>query len=425
MINFQKKTLSNGLKIITAPMKETQAVAVLILASTGSRYENPDKQGLAHFLEHMFFKGTQKRPTTLDISRQLDGVGAYYNAFTGEEQTGLWVKAPFEHFELALDILFDLIYNSKFDSAEVEKEKKVIFEEINMIQDTPQNYILELAKNLFYGNSPLGWQISGTKETVATIQQQNLISFRDFFYTPDEMIIAVAGRQGKSNWLEKIAQYFSKIQTKTKKKLEKIVEKQQRPACKVHFKKTDQAHLVLGFRGIARTDSRRPTLKVLNNILGDTMSSYLFTEVREKRGLAYYISSDYWDFIETGAIGAGAGVDMSKVQEAIKVILEQFLRFTKEKISKDEIDKAKENLKGRLYLGLEDCQSVAEFLADQEMFWGKIEQPEEVVEKIRQVQADDIMRLAKELFRSERLNLAIIGPFEEKKEFNKILTNYE
>ncbi|PIU43486.1 MAG: hypothetical protein COS97_00900 [Candidatus Nealsonbacteria bacterium CG07_land_8_20_14_0_80_40_10] len=420
-MNYQVFKLANGLQVICAPMQETKAVAIEISVGTGSRFEKPDKQGLAHFLEHMFFKGTFKRPTTLDIARELDSVGAFYNAYTSEEQTGFWIKASFEHFRLGLDILFDILFHSKFDKAEVEKEKRVILEEINMYQDTPQSYVLDVAKELFYGQQPLGWSVAGTKQTVPKLTQDDLIAFRDGLYAPENMIISVAGKGKPQDWLAKISQCFSKIKTKSDKKLIKVTEKQTQPSVKIHYKKTDQAHLVLGFRGIKRTDERRPTLRVLNNILGETMSSFLFTEVREKRGLAYYISSDYWDFIETGAIGAAAGVDLNKIQDVIPVILEQFNRFKTAKIPKNEIDRAKENLKGRLYLSLEDCSSTATFLADSLMFWKKIKSPEEVIKETMAVSADDIQKLARQIFLPQRLNLAIVGPFKNKEEFAKIL----
>lgn len=424
MIDYQLKTFPNGLKLITAPLKNTKAVTVLFLVGTGSRYETKNLNGLAHFLEHMFFKGTKKRPTTLDIAKSLDAVGASYNAFTAEEQTGFYVRASSEHFDLALDVLFDMLYASLFSSEEIEREKGVILEEINMYQDNPQAYIAEVAKKLFYGDQPLGWQVTGVKETVQKFNQENFIQFRNQFYTPDKMIVAVAGSPNGAHWEEKIQEFFQKVQAQKASRFQPIKEDQQKPAVLAHYKKTDQAHLILGFRSLARTDSRRPTLKVLNNLLGENMSSRLFTEVRERRGLAYYVASEMADFQDTGAFGAVAGIDIYRAEEAVKVILEEFQKLKEKAVSEEELTRAKENLKGKLYLGLEESFDVAEFLAEQELFWGKIDDPEDLVKKYEKVTSQDILKLANEIFLKKNLNLALIGPFKENDQFLKILERF-
>ena len=433
MLDYKLSTFNNGLKLITAPLENTKAVTVLFLIGTGSRYEKKDQNGLSHFLEHLFFKGTKKRPRTLDISKALDAVGASYNAFTSEEHTGFYVRAESSHFDLALDVLFDILYNSKFDANEITKEKGVIAEEINMYQDTPQMYVVDLAKKLFYGDHPLGRPVAGEKKTIKKFVRPDFLDYRDQHYAPDNIIVAIAGGpstslrtgQNKLDWQDKVKVYFAKLKPHQPGQFLKVKETQNRPETLIHYKKTDQAHLILGFRSLPRTDDRRPTLKVLNNLLGETMSSRLFTEVREKRALAYYISSEMADFQDCGAIGAAAGVDITRADEAVKIILEEFGKLKNKPIDEEELQRAKENLKGRLYLGLEESFAVAEFLAEQELFWEKIEDPDELVAKYQKVTAAEIQKFAQEFFVAENLNLAMIGPFKDENKFQRILESFK
>lgn len=427
MLDFEKEKLDNGLRIITAPLDNTKAVTVLVMVKTGSRYEDKENNGIAHFLEHMFFKGTQKRPTTLDIARELDSVGAAYNAFTGEEFTGFYVRAESSHFDLALDILTDMLYNSRFDEKEIQKEKGVILEEINMIRDLPQSYVEYLMKELLYGDEPLGRMITGLPATVTHFNRQTFTSFFADFYQPQRIIVTVAGgtaNHSSQSWTKKIKHVFEKKLAKRTPDFSKIKEKQIKPGLKVFHKTTDQAHFILGFRGFKYTDSRRPILKVLNNIMGATMSSRLFTEVREKRGLCYYVSSDIADFSDTGFWGASAGVDLKRVDEAIEVILDEFTKIKKQPVTTEELIRAKENLKGRLYLGLEESMNVSQFLAEQEMFWGKIKDPDQIVEETQKVTKEEVQKLANDLMRPEKLNLAIIGPFKDKEKLEKIINKF-
>ncbi|OGD57211.1 hypothetical protein A2V71_01955 [Candidatus Berkelbacteria bacterium RBG_13_40_8] len=434
MLDYKLTKFENGLKVITAPLSNTKAVSVFVLVKTGSRFEKEEENGIAHFLEHMFFKGTKKRPKSVDIARELDSVGASYNAFTGEEYTGFYVRVESSHFDLGLDILQDILYNSLFGKDEIAKEKGVILEEINMIKDLPAAYVEYVMKELLYGSKPLGRMITGTRETVSKFSRDDIESFKKRFYQPENMIVAVAGGNdpstgsGQANWLEKIKNKFGEIEKLKPEGFEKIEESQTKPELKIFNKATDQAHFILGFRSIKRTDERRPILKVLNNILGATMSSRLFSEVREKRGLCYYISSDIADFQDTGFWGVGAGVDIKRIAEAIKVILEEFGKIRKEEVSDEELKRAQDNLKGHLYLGLEESMAVAQFLAEQEMFWEKIDDPDQVVSDFQKVTKSDIKKLASDLFRKEKLNLAVVGPFERDspagEEFQKILERY-
>ncbi len=421
MINFQKHQLKNGLRVLTAPMKETNAVTILFLFHTGSRFETKEQNGTAHFLEHLMFKGTKKRSDAQAISYELDNMGAVYNAFTGEEVTGYYVCAPFDLFSKAFDVLFDMVFHSQIAPREIEKEKGVIIEEINMYQDIPQRHVVDLAKELIFLNHPVGFNIAGTKETVKSFKQSDFLSFRQQFYHPSNLILAVTGQEGRIRWIDLIKKYCNGLEKRNKILEEIFLPRQERPAMRVYSKKTDQAHFVLGVHSFSRLDKRRPALRVLNNILGDTMSSRLFFEVRGKRGLAYHISSDYWDFQDHGVFVVQAGIKINKIEEALKVTLNELAKLKKEKVREEELKKAQENLKGRLYLGLEDSHSIADFLAEQEIFWGRIEQPEEIVAANNKVDALDIQKLANDIFQNSKLNLAIIGPYKNEEKFVRLL----
>jgi len=424
MLDYKLTKFENGLKVITAPLKNTKAVSVFILVGTGSRYETSQENGIAHFLEHMFFKGTKNRPKTIDIARELDGVGSSYNAFTGEEYTGFYVRAESSHFNLALDVLHDMLINSLFSEEEIKKEKGVIFEEINMIKDLPSSYVEYVMKELLYGAQPLGKMITGTYETITKMDRKSFTGFLNRFYKPENMIVVVAGGDD-NDWLSKIKEKFGNLEKVKPEGFQKISESQSVPQVKIFPKTTDQAHFILGFRALQRTDERRPVLKVLNNILGATMSSRLFIEIREKRGLCYYISSDIADFIDTGFWGVSAGVDIKRAEEAVKLILAEFSKVKTAKVTDEELTRAKENLKGHLYLSLEESMNVAQFLAEQEMFWGKIDDPDKVVSDIEKVTKKDIKKLANDIFKRENLNLAIVGPFKEDIKFKELLEAYQ
>lgn len=421
MINYTKHQLNNGLTLITAPMKETKAVSVLVMVKVGSRYETKEENGISHFLEHMFFKGTSKRPTSLDISKELDAIGAEFNAFTSEEYTGFYISSSADHFDISLDILSDMLHNSKFDEAEITKEKGVILEELNMYKDIPQKYVQDLAKELLYGNTPLGRTILGQPHNIKSFKRKDFVNYIKKHYQAQNTIIAIAGNPNGSNWLKTVDQLFGSFPKGAKNVYQKQSESQKKPAVLLHYKKTDQAHLILGFRTINRFDPRRYDLKVMNNLFGGIMSSRLFTEIRENRGLAYYVGSSYWEFDDVGSLIVSAGLDKNRIDEAIKVILDEFNKIKNEPISQEELNRSKENIKGRFYLNLEESYAIAEFLADQELLYGDIKDPDEIIKKILAVKPEDIAKLAKEFFISQNLNLTIIGPYKDKNRFEKLL----
>ncbi len=421
MINFYKTVLDSGLRIITAPMKETKAVTILFLVKAGSRHESQKQNGIFHFMEHMIFKGTKKRPRAIDISRQLDGIGADFNAFTSEEYTGFYITSASDKFNLSLDILSDIFLNSMFPSPEIEKEKGVILEEINMYKDLPQRYVMELAKKQMFGNTPLGRSTLGTSQTVSSFSRKDFIDVFKKNYCAKNTLVVVAGNQEKLNWESAIKQKLSKITQGEVAKPQKNIKIQNSPVINTYYKKTDQSHLVLGFPTFSRLDKRRYPLKLLNNIFGANMSSRLFTEIREKRGLAYYIGSSIAEFADTGMHFAYAGVDNKRIDEAIKVILSEYQKIISKGLLQEEIKRSKDNIKGRTYIDLESSSSIADYLAEQELLYDEITQPEEHLKKIFSLQNQDLKKLANEFIKLNSLNLTILGPFKDNNRFEKIV----
>jgi predicted Zn-dependent peptidase len=412
MINYSEHTLSNGLRVFLAPMKETQAVTILSIINVGSRFETKEQNGLSHFLEHMFFKGTEKRPTTLDISHELDALGAEYNAFTGEEFTGYYVSTAAEHFPIAFDVLTDMLYNSKFEAEEIEREKGVILEEIKMYHENPSTYLNEIEKHLTYGDTPLGRDIAGTPSTVKAFTRDDFIEYKKTFYGPENTILVIAGNPDTHDWLKLVTENLSPLSPGKARAYEKQSRLLDTPKVKVGHRPIDQVHLSLSHYAFSHTDERTIPLGVLSNILGGTMSSRLFVEVRERRGLAYYVRSSSDSYHDIGSFACMAGVDAKKLDQAVETILEQIKRLQSEEVADIELERAKQNIKGRLSLRLEDSQSIARYLATDILEYGKIEQPEDYISKVEKVTKSDIMEIAQEIFKPEHRKLAMVGPIE-------------
>ena len=418
---FKKTILNNGLRIITVPMKNTRTVTVLVLVGTGSKYETKDINGISHFLEHMFFKGTEKRPNKLAIAETLDRVGGIYNAFTGREFTGYFAKVSAKHLDLAVDWVSDIFLNSKIEEQEIDRERGVILEEINMYLDMPMLYIEDLWEKLLYGNQPAGWLNIGKKEIVKKLKREQFLSYLREHYTSKNTIVCVAGNIDPKTIEGKIKDYFKNIKTILPKPKLKVIEKQTKPQYLIHFKKTDQTHLALGARGYDLFSPKKYTQTVLATILGGNMSSRLFISVREEKGLAYYIKTPTETYVDTGYLVTLAGIRNEKVEEAITLILKEYEAMKNKKINKEELKKAKDYLKGTLTLSLESSDAQASFYTGQELLTGKILTPEEEFEKIDQVTENDILKVAKDIFQPEKLNLALIGPFKDKNKFQKLL----
>ncbi|MCR4276931.1 MAG: insulinase family protein [Candidatus Roizmanbacteria bacterium] len=439
----QTFTLKNGLQVIFVDTKTFPTLTTLLLVGAGSRYENENNNGIAHFLEHMFYKGSKKYPNPKIISQIIEGMGGHWNAFTSKDYTGYYIKAATDHFPEIIDILSDILLNSLFNKSEIEKEKGVIVEEINMYEDTPQRRIGEIFEGLIYKDSSLGFDIAGSKETVTSFDRKTFLSYMNSLYHPNNAVLVVAGglsaRQPKffdgkqqtaknllsspfNTYLEIIEDKFGNWKSGEKSTFEKINQSQTRPQILVHHKKTEQAHFCLGFPTFGINDKRRRILNVLITILGVGASSKLFQEVREKKGLCYYISTGAEYYFETGSIVTQAGIakDVEKVKIAVAATLTEHENMVKGNFFEEDIIRAKEMLKGRLLLSMEDSFNIAHFFGNKKLLENKLETPEEIITKIMSVTKSEIVDLAKEIFIPKNLNFALIGPFETK-DFENIL----
>jgi len=426
-VNFdhQENKLDSGLRVVTVPMA-VPTVAVLMMVAVGSRYEDPKVAGISHFLEHMVFKGTKKYPTALDIASAVDAVGAEFNAFTSKEYTGFYVKAASKDIEVGLDVLSQFMQAPMLRSEDLEREKGVIVEEINMYEDNPARRVGDLFDQLMFGGHELGWDVIGTKETVTALKREDFVAHMQSWYTSGNMVLGVAGDAAKiQDSRFKIQEYFGnkRINTQTAREIDKFTKTQTEARVKVHYKKTEQAHFGLGAHSLPRNHPDRYVQAVLATILGGNMSSRLFTEVREKRGLAYYVRTSVDSFAETGHLASFAGVTINKIEDAITAILEQYQKISKVgNVTAEELIKAKDYLKGKLLIELEDSLQVALEYTDSWLLEGRVRTPEEAVAGVEAVTLEDISRLATEILQQQRLNLVVLGPYKDSKKFEKLLS---
>ncbi|MBI3342132.1 insulinase family protein [Candidatus Curtissbacteria bacterium] len=418
---FEKLTLPNGLRVVLAPLTSFKSVTAIVLCGAGSRYETKQTNGISHFLEHMFFKGTHKRPSALDISHELDAIGADYNAFTGKESTAYHIKAASQHLPLLLDMLSDMLWNSKFDAKEIEKERGVIIEEINLYQDTPARRVAEIYEHVLWGDQPLGWDIGGEKDVIRKVSKQDFGDYVAARYVPSNLVLAIAGHFDHGQTINLVNKYYGKNIKGIAPPFLPVIEEQSKPQLAIQYKDTDQAHLVVGFRGLPATHPDRYNLAILGTILGGGMSSRLFVNVREKHGLAYYVRAGNDGYHDTGTLAASAGVDLKRIDDALKYILEEFVTIAHHKVTERELNKAKEYIKGGLALSWEDSRSVALGYGSDELFETRIRQLEEYIREIDAVTAEDIQRMAQFLVTESKLNLAVIGPFKDSARFEKLL----
>lgn len=426
MYSHQLTTLPNGLRLITIPMPQVESATVMVGIGAGSRYETKRLNGLFHFLEHMAFKGTKKRPSTLDISTEVDSIGGLFNAFTSKEATAYFIKAAAKHTPLVFDILSDMLTSSLFKPEEIEREKGVIIEELNLYEDTPTRKVWEVFERLLYGDTPMGRGIGGQKENIRQMKREDFIKYINRLYYPVNVVVGVAGKLNQKQVRQLADEYFGLLK-KPALSLSKgpqtpqIPQKRPRPRTKLVYKKTEQAHFCLGVPSYWYSHPDRFALALLATVLGGGMSSRLFIEVRERRGLAYYVQASPEFFTDSGYLLTGAGVRLKKIEEAIKVVLEQCWQLTAKKVPSKELKKAKEFLKGGLVLALEDSQQVVSRCIGQALLEKKIQTPEETMKLISKVTSEDIQRVAKDIFRSERLNLALIGPYRNQERFERLL----
>jgi len=420
-MQFSKTILPNGLRLITVPMKESPTVTALVLVEAGSKYETKKISGVSHFLEHLCFKGTEKRPKPIDIVKELDGIGAQYNAFTGQEMTGYYAKSDKKHFRKILDVVSDIYLHSTLPSAEMEKEKGVIVEEIKMYQDLPPRRIHDVLLTLLYGDEPAGWDVAGTPETVRAMTRKDVILYRKKHYVPEATVVAVSGNVSEQEAQDAVSNAFSAMQSGAKQGKITVKEAQKRSALALEFRKTDQVHLAFGIRTCDLYHTDIPALRVATAVLGGGMSSRLFQKMRDELGICYYVGASHETFTDHGFLEITAGVPLNRLEEALRAILEEVRRLKNGGVSNEELTRAKEYLIGNLYLGLESSDAVGEFYGFQEIMRKPILRPDEAVQKIRLVGAEDIARVCGKYWVDARLNLALIGPVKEKREIAKML----
>lgn len=419
MSTFERHTLDNGLRVLTSNLDHAQSVTCMVMLAAGSRYETPDTNGIAHFAEHMFFKGTERRPSARDIAGEIDAIGGEFNAFTGKEYTGYYVKCAAEHRDVALDVLVDMLRNSRFDSEEIDREKGVIVEEMNMYFDTPRDFIGGVYDHLLYGDQPLGWDIIGRKETVRSATRDTFMGYIDRWYKPPRMVVGVAGKIG-ADAVERVQTLFGDMPRGEPAEPDPA-RGYQSERVRVFTKQSDQAHLIMGVPSYPLEHPDRYALQMVATVLGGGMSSRLFTEVRERRGLAYYVFGINHSYTDAGSLYSQAGVDINRIDEAVTTIAEELRKIAAEPVPADELEKARSFTKGRFVLQLESPQGLIMFGLRKEVLEGQAPEPEEILAGVDAVTGTDVQRVAQDLIADDTLRLAVIGPFDDAERFEKLL----
>lgn len=421
-MKYTKKVLPNGLTILTVPSNDAESVVVDFFVKTGSRSEQSKENGISHFLEHFLFKGTEKYPSAMAITELIDGIGGEMNANTGKEHTQYYIKAQSSHLELIFEVLTEMLQKPILDKDELEKEKGVIVEELNMYRDVPMAEIENTLENTMWPNQPLGRNIVGTEPIVRKFTPAMFRSYMERNYQPENMILGISGKFDPKQVNFLIKKFWNGVKKKKHDKWEPVVDKQNGLRIKLEYKKTQQAHIALGFKGFSSKDQKNPAALVLATILGGGMSSRLFYEIRERRGLAYYIRSSSNNYQDTGVFQINAGVQVDKAEEAVQVIKDELHRIKSFAVDPKELHKAKEYLKGRTTLALEDSQSRLDWVIEQEAFHPKISTPKEMFQKVDKVSAKDVQNIANALFNFKLATLAVLGPYKSEKTFRKILS---
>jgi predicted Zn-dependent peptidase len=421
MAVFERQSLANRLRVLTAPLPHAQSVACFVMLAAGSRYERAENRGIAHFAEHMFFKGTERRPTSRDLTTLVDGIGGEFNAFTSKEYTGYYVRCAGADRDTAIDVLLDMIRHSKFDPEEIEREKGVILEEMNMYYDTPRDHIGTVYETLMFGDNPLGWETLGTKDTIRAASRDTFLDYITEWYTPERMVIGVSGMVG-DDLLPSLERLLGDMSANGRgAPAPAQLEKPAGPHVAIHHKDADQAHIILGVPSYPLEHPDRYALQLLATVLGTGMSSRLFLEVRERRGLAYYVYGANHSYTDAGSLYAQAGVDLNRIDDAVSVIVEQFKRMAEEPVPADELEKSRSLAKGRFVLSTESPQGLVMFGLRREVLEGEAMEPAKLLAKLDEVTVEDVQRVARDLIASDRLHLAVIGPFEDDERFRKLL----
>ncbi len=417
---YQKATLDNGLRVITANMPHTRSVSVCFFTGTGSRYETEAQAGISHFIEHMCFKGTTLRPTPQEISAAIEGTGGALNAGTDKELTIYWCKVAQPHFLLALDVLSDILLNSKFDREEIEKERQVIIEEINMCNDSPQQRVALLIDEILWYHHPLGRDITGSKESVSALTRDMLLDYMAGYYQPANTVLSIAGDIQHEEAISAVSKFLGNWKNQRPRHPFLAYEDTETPHLRIEIKDTEQTNLCLALPGLPLLHPKRFALDLLNVVLGEGMSSRLFAEIRDKLGLAYSVHSFVDHFLDTGSIIVSAGVETGKLQLAIKAILAELSKL-KETITEAELNKAKEFSKGRLILRMEDSHNVAGFMGGQEILTGHILTVNDLISIVDAITIAEVQQVAGDLLRGEKLRLAVVGPLKPEEPLEELL----
>ena len=417
---YQKTTLDSGLRVITCNMPHTRSATMVILVGTGSRYEDDAQAGISHFIEHICFKGTEKRPLPQQISETVEGVGGMLNGSTDQEVTSYWAKVALPHFPEALDLLVDMLRNSRFDPEDIEKERRVILEELNMVKDSPNQWVEVLLDQVVWPDHPLGRDIGGTRDSINSITRDQLLDYFNNHYSPTNTVVSVAGAIDHDEVVEALDSRLNGWLPTEPRTFAPAPGPQDAPRMHVDYRKIEQVQLNLAVRGLPVNHPDRYALDLLNVVLGDGMSSRLFVELRENRGLAYSVFSYNNHYIDCGSLCVAAGTDPSRTAETLSGIMNE-LQKIKDDITEEEIEKSKELVKGRLLLRTEDTRSVAGWFGAQEIVTGQVLMVDDVVQRVDAVTLEDVRRVAQTLLRTENLNLAVVGPTRARKGLQSLL----
>jgi len=411
---YEKSTLANGVRVVTGPMSGVRSASLIFYYNIGSRYEPAPIAGVSHFLEHMLFKGTAKRPDPMAISEEIESVGGMLNAATGRESTSYWCKVPSTHFALAFDVLADMLRNSTFDANEMDKERHVIIEEIRSIQDVPEDLVHDLMDQLVWGDDPVGREIAGSEETVTTMSRDEMVGFWSRNYSPDRLVVAAGGDVRHEDVVALTERYFGDLQSSGEvDRFERVTVSQDAKRSQVVERDTEQAHVCVGFPALSYHDERRFAQSTIEAILSAGMSSRLFQEIREKRGLVYSVYGYFRGYEDVGQGVIYAGTDIERVEETVEAIVGELQKIRDIPVPAAELANSKTLRKGRLLMGLEDSRSVASWIGSQEATYGRVWTPEEVMEHIDAVTVEEVQAVAQELLTTDRLNLTVIGPFPD------------
>lgn len=421
-MKFHKTTLPNGVRVLVVPTHDNPSATVMVAVETGNHYEEKEENGLTHFLEHMLFKGTPTRPSALSVSGELDAIGAQSNAFTSNEVTAYYAKSEKRHWKKLLEVVSDIYLNPSFPAEDLEKERGVIIQEIAMYQDLPQSHVWDVLAKLLYGDAPAGRSILGPKENIQKFSRQDFLGYHRKHYVASKTVVVISGDVTNKAVVEEVKKIFAALPEVKKRGKDKIKEKQTAPSFLLEKKKSDQTHMVMAFRSYGSKDKRATVVAVLMGVLGSGMSSRLFQRLREQMGACYYVHSHSETFSENGFVSISTGIDKSRAAEVTKALIDECKRLTYEQVTEKELQKTKDFMVSHLYMGLETTDALAGFYVSEEVIHGQAREPKEIENAIRKVTAKDVMEEAKELFKDENLNLAVIGNITDQKPIKKVLT---